>query len=209
MKELFLSDVDGTLVKGSLMLNHAGFLLENGLIEDNGIYSAWKQDVKNEDLIAHLAEHYRFEIIGKKIEDLHVSEYLSNFLADKRNVYSTLEYLNENKLKGHDIILVSGSPDFLIERLAKLYDFEFQASTYYKNRKGEFNGRVKGMYSKRQKQNFVKRIENLDSYKHITALGDTCSDDGLFMYSHYNILVDPSVQTKENIKSPINQLIFN
>lgn len=208
MKNLFLSDVDGTLVKGSLMLNHAGFLLDNGLISDNGIYESWKQDVKNEDLIAHLAEHYRFELIGKKVDDLYINEYLSNFLANNNNVYSTLEYLYNEKQKGNDIHLVSGSPDFLIERLAILYGFDWHSSKYYTNKNMEFTGKVKGMYSKRQKQNYVKKLD-LSGYTHITALGDTKSDEGLFMFGDYNILVDPSQQTKETIKVPIHELIFN
>lgn len=208
MKKLFLSDVDGTLVKRSLMLSHAGFLLKHGLISDNGIYDAWRQDVKNEDLISHLAEHYRFEIIGKTVNDLHVSDYLSTYLANNNNVYSTLEKLCEEKEKGNDVHLVSGSPDFLVERLAMLYGFEWKSSKYYTNKNAEFTGKVKGMYSKRQKQNYVKKLD-LSDYSHITALGDTKSDEGLFVFGDYNILVDPSQQTKETIKVPIHELIFN
>lgn len=210
MKKLYLSDVDGTLVKGSLMLNHAGFLLENKIIEDNGIYDAWIKDVKNESLIAHLAEHYRFEIINKKEEDLYIPDFMYLFFNRNDNFYSTIELLKEAKEMGNEVCLISGSPDYLVGYLASMYDFNFGASKYYKNKENLFTGKVKGLYSYTQKKNFVKKtFENINDYEQVISIGDTCSDGGLFIYGDYNILVDPSKETKENIKEPIHQLIFN
>ena len=48
MKNLILTDVDGTLTRKSVVLSHAGFLIEKGIIKDDGSFKAWKKDVKNE-----------------------------------------------------------------------------------------------------------------------------------------------------------------
>lgn len=46
MKNLILTDVDGTLTRKSVVLSHAGFLIEKGIIKDDGSYKAWKKMLK-------------------------------------------------------------------------------------------------------------------------------------------------------------------
>ena len=46
-RDLYLTDLDGTLTRKSLVLGHAGFLIKKGIIEDTGIYGAWSEDMNN------------------------------------------------------------------------------------------------------------------------------------------------------------------
>ena len=82
MKNLFITDLDGTLTKKSLVLGHAGFLIEEGIMTDTGIYQAWKEDLKNDKLIVALAEEYRHQIKGKTVKELQVADFVADFLAD-------------------------------------------------------------------------------------------------------------------------------
>ena len=185
-KSIILTDLDGTLTRKSLVLSHAGFLIEQGIIKDNGSYKAWLSDIKNESLIVEVAQNYRNEIIGMNIESLFAKKFVKEFYDKKSNWYSTMNLLKEHKERGSRIILITGSSDFLVKELAEILDVEFFASEY------EFNKEQKSLC-----------LEDIDLGYHneveVEAWGDTMSDSALFAYGDYNILVDPSKETLINI----------
>lgn len=193
---LFLTDMDGTLTKGSVVLDHAGYLIEKGLIKDDGSFKAWQQDVKNERLVVAVAENYRSQITGKKISELGVEEFVREYIkAD--TWYSTVFNLVSAKSNGHEVIIVSGSSDFLVQEVAKQLGFEGVGSKYLTDTEGRLTGEVVGMFGLEAKDSWITENVNKLDYDGLIGLGDTSSDYGIFKHCEYNILVEPTSETME------------
>ena len=209
MKKLILTDVDGTLTKKSIVLSHAGFLIENKVIDDDGSYQAWVQDMKNEHLITSVAENYRSQIVGLKESDMKAKEFIENFCKTKENWYSLFEKVECEK-KETEIVLITGSADFLIKHLADFLQVGYYATKYLKDENDCFTGEVIGMFSENQKDDCIQWNVNINEYSHIEAWGDTSSDYGLFKHADYTILVDPTKQTLETLitKQKIDKIIY-
>jgi len=201
-KQLFITDMDGTLTKGSIVLEHAGFLIEKGLIKDDGSYQAWNVDRKNEKLIVAVAENYRKEITGKTIDELHVDEFIQSALENESNWYSTLKNLQRERKQGHDVVIISGSSNFLVQGVAKALGFVGVGTWYYTDEQGRLTGEVNGMFGFEAKDKWIKENLDLENYVMVTGLGDTASDFAIFAHSDYSILVEP---TKETVQQAMEQ----
>ena len=198
MKSLYLTDLDGTLTRKSLVLGHAGFLIERGIIEDTGIYGAWCEDMKNEKLIVALAQDYQRQLNGKRIEDLMVHEFIEDFLGDENNWYNTLEMLVTARNFGDDVCLITGSGDFLVKELAEQLDFNWFATKYH-TENGILTGEITGMFADFQKDEAIRNNFDLSEYSVVIGLGDTASDYGIFKHCDVNYLVDPNKETLEKL----------
>lgn len=199
MKKLILTDVDGTLTKKSVVLSHAGYLIEQGIIKDDGSYKAWSQDMKNESLIVAVAENYRSQITGLKESDMQAQTFIAKFFAKTDNWYDTLGRIKDKQKEGYEVCLVTGSSDFLIKHLADILQCNYHATEYLKDENGCFTGNVKGMFSETQKDDCVQWNYNLNEYDEVEAWGDTASDFGLFKHATYKMLVDPTFETLKTL----------
>lgn len=197
MTNIYLTDMDGTLTKGSVVLQHAGHLIEKGLIKDDGSYQAWLLDVKNESLIVAVAENYRKEIMGLKIEELDVENFVTEMLADGENWYTILDELILAQAQGHRVIIISGSSDFLVEEVAKQLGFEGVGSEYLLDGDNKLTGEVIGMFGYEAKDQWITENVNFADYEKSFGLGDTVSDFGIFKHTSHNTLVEPTSHTME------------
>lgn len=199
MKKLILTDLDGTLTKKSLVLSHAGFLIEKGIIKDDGSYNAWCQDMKNESLIISVAENYRSQITGLKESDMQAETFVINFFLEGDNWYNTLGMLTKMQNKGCEVSLITGSSDFLVKHLADILQCDYHATQYLKDENGCFTGEIKGMFSETQKDNCIQSNYNFKEYSEIEAWGNTASDYGLFKHASRKVLVDPTFETLKTL----------
>ena len=197
-RDLYLTDLDGTLTRKSLVLGHAGFLIERGIIEDTGIYSAWCEDMKNEKLIVALAQDYQRQLKDKRIEDLMVHEFIEDFLGDENNWYNTLEMLITARNFGEEVCLITGSSDFLVKELAERLNFKWFATKYH-TENGILTGEITGMFADYQKDEIIRNNFDLSEYSVVIGLGDTASDYGIFKPCDFNYLVDPTKETLEKL----------
>lgn len=191
-----LSDVDGTLTRGSFVLDHAVFLHDRGIIDVGAEKDAWLNDPKNETAIASLAESYREGLAGKREEDIHVQEFLDGYMKNSSKFYSTLGNLKTFSGCGWEVQLVSGSPSFLINPFARAHGFYGVGSDYKKDSEGRFTGDVDGMFGGPAKRRFVKRL-NMGRFRRVIAYGDTASDAPLLDEADYKVVVAPSEETKK------------
>lgn len=208
MKKLVLSDVDGTILKGSLVLNHACMLHDKKVVNLGNLPAEWLDDMKNESKISALANGYRVAIKGMTIKDLLVKEYMEDVLSSNDNFYSTIGRLETHRENGYDIHLVSGSPDYLLKEFANHYGFKQVGSKYHRNRRGVFTGGLKLMAGSDAKREYVSSLK-LHEYSHITAYGDTVSDGPLFEFANHSVLVDPNLETESNLHSVIHEIVRN
>lgn len=208
---LILSDVDGTLVKGSLVLQHAVDLHESGFIDLGELPNQWVKDKKNEDLVTELANQYRLALVGEKLDGIRVKETMDRLFNAEGSFYSTLDRLVKSKQEGARVVLISGSPSYLVEALAKKFGFEFSASKFHTDNDNSFNGGIDLMATAEAKHNFISTL-NTSEYGEIVGVGDTVSDFPLFDASHRAILVAPSVETIEkaiNLDKKLDEIVYH
>ena len=199
MKKIIFTDVDGTLTRKSLVLSHAGFLIEKGIIKDDGSYNAWCQDMKNESLIIAVAENYRSQITGLKESDMQAQTFIIDFFLEGDNWYNTLGTLTKMQNQGCEVSLITGSSDFLVKHLADILQCDYHATQYLKDENGCFTGEIKGMFSETQKDECIQTNYNLEEYSEVEAWGDTASDYGLFKHASRKVLVDSTFETLKTL----------
>ena len=199
MKKIIFTDVDGTLTRKSLVLSHAGFLIEKGIIKDDGSYKAWSQDMKNESLIVAVAENYRSQITGLKESDMQAQTFIIDFFLEGDNWYNTLGTLTKMQNQGCEVSLITGSSDFIVKHLADILQCDYHATEYLKDENGCFTGEIKGMFSETQKDECIQTNYNLEEYSEVEAWGDTASDYGLFKHASRKVLVDPTFETLKTL----------
>lgn len=205
-RSVVLSDVDGTIVRGSLVLQHATALHNSELIDLGSLPSQWADDKKNEDLITALAIAYQKAITGMHISELGIEPFIDSICSNSESFYSALNRLVTLKNAGAEVWLVSGSPDFLVGSLANRYGFKTAASRYHKSDSGHFTGVIQGMFSAPAKREFVSTLD-LAGYNEIHAFGDTTSDVPLFEASSYSVLVAPNQHTRDTIGATVNEIV--
>ena len=201
-RDLIISDLDGTLTSKSLVLEHFGHLISKGIVKDNGSYEAWTKDMKNEKLIVECAMSYQRVITGLEINKLDVKNFVENFINNDSNWYlEVLETLEVARDFGNtDIVLITGSADFLVEELADQLGFDFFATIYKRDIKTNvLNGEIVPMFGDTHKDNIIKKHIDLHLYNEVVGFGDTSSDYGIFKHCHKNILVHPTKETLENL----------
>ena len=201
-KYAVLSDVDGTLTKGSFVLDHAVYLHERGDVNLRDLPEKWKRDPKNEKLIAELATSYKESISGMSEEDISVDEFIDDYMKNEKGFYKTLNQLKEFKKRGWEIQLISGSPDYLVRRLAERNGFYGKGSTYHKDDKGRFTGEVDGMFGAEAKEDYIRSLKP-NRFKRILGMGDTSSDEPIFDVSDHSTLVAPTEETARKIKASL------
>ena len=200
-KYLALSDVDGTITRGSLVLDHACFLHETSVVDLGELPEKWQNEPKNEQLITALAEAYRDGIIGHRVEDFKVLDFITKYVKNPRKFYSTLSTLVALRKRNWPVHLVSGSPDFLVKPFAKQFGFTGVGSVYDTDEKGHLTGSVKkGMFGGDAKRAHVSTLP-LKERARVLAFGDTMSDKPLFDAAHHSTLVDPTDETRENLSA--------
>lgn len=181
---IVLSDVDGTLLKGSLVLDHACTLHNKGIINLGDLPRSWISDPKNEHKIKELAQSYQKEIIGKTLEDMNVAEFINDLFNDETRFYSTINRIRAFLREGYSVHLISGSPTYLLDSFAERINRDFLSnvssspnvrntnvrssveipsevkvikvvgSTYHMTN-GKFNGKVDLMFTSKAKAEYV------------------------------------------------------
>lgn len=201
-----LSDVDGTLLQGSLVLEHAVSLHKQELVDLGSLPSQWLADRKNEHLISGLAEAYRDAIIGRSLEELGVDTFLDSLCDNDNSFYSSMNRLLDFRAAGSDVTLISGSPDYLVAPFAQRFGFDGVGSTYYQHDDGTFNGNVYGMFGADAKRKYVSGMQ-LHEDMNIHAYGDTPSDAPLFEAARYSVLVAPNDDTKTALAHTVDEIL--
>jgi phosphoserine phosphatase len=203
-KGIILSDLDGTILNTSLVLSHYGYLIKNNIVLDDGSFSAWQQDTKNDNLITNCAMSYQRAITGLHLKDLKIYSFISEFVKEKSNFNNEiLDFLITKKIEGYNITILTGSADYLAYELADIFNFECVATIYKRDFDDRLSGQVVGMFSQVQKSNFIEYHIDLHLYNDIIGIGDTVSDYGIFKHCNYNILVNPTKETLEGLITKI------
>lgn len=200
-------DIDGTLTREALMIKHFKQLVKYEVIDA----SVWDNQIKNvyEEYDKRFKEYDSYlyliaQVYKDKLKNInkYFNKYIVKNVVDKnwdivyKYTRSRIEY---HISKGHLIFFISGSPDFLVEEMAKKYEItDFKGTTYLTDDNNNFTGELVQMWDSkskyRQMQEFIKEY-NVDVEKSY-AYGDTSGDFSMLKHMKYGIAINP---TKELI----------
>ena len=203
-------DIDGTLFRNSLLIEHFLKLVEDGILdkkiwtdEIGPLYSKYENRLgAYEDYLNKSALAYQKAMVGldKKIVDKYAQIVLTE---NKDKVYNiTRNAVKKHIKEGYLIFFISGSPDFLVEGFSKLYEATDSISTsYIFDENNKFTGKVLPMWDGKSKLEAVGKLKekyNIDLSKSF-AYGDTNGDITMFQLVGYPHAVNPSFELIEKL----------
>ncbi|EEY35975.1 HAD hydrolase, family IB [Pseudoleptotrichia goodfellowii F0264] len=204
-------DIDGTIHRNSLLIEHFKMLVKYEYID----IMSWEGKVKEkfskwetrtgdyDDYLEELVETYVEALKNFKKEDM---DFIAKRVIDLRGnrVYKyTRERLEYHINKGHKVIIISGSPDFLVAKMAERYGVkDYRGSEYLVNDKGIFTGEVIPMWDAKSKKKAIADFcgkYDIDLGKSY-AYGDTTGDLTMFKKAGNAVAINPAKRLLEKLK---------
>lgn len=208
-------DIDGTIHRNSLLIEHFKMAVKYEYID----MLSWESKVKEkfqkwekrfgnyDDYLNELVEVYVEALKNLKSSDM---DFIAKRVIELRGerVYKyTRDRLEYHKKEGHKVIFISGSPEFLVEKMAKKFGVEdYRGAVYEVNEEGIFTGKVVKMYDKISKKRAVKKFVekyNINLSKSY-AYGDTTGDLTMFKEVGNPVAINPAKLLLDNIKMDKN-----
>jgi HAD superfamily hydrolase (TIGR01490 family) len=209
MKAAFF-DIDGTIYRDSLLTEHFKRLIKYELIDPRqwenkvkDLYTQWdKREGGYDEYLLGLVDSYVEAIQHITFEE---NEFTANQVINVKagRVYKyTRDRIKWHKEQGHKVIFISGSPEFLVSKMAKKYGADDFCGTIYHHENNRFTGETTPMWDSISKQKaidkFVEKykIKLEDSY----AYGDTNGDLTMMRAVGHPITINPAKGLLVNIK---------
>lgn len=213
-------DIDGTIFRNSLMIEHFKKLIKYEVInpviwhtEVKERYHEWETRYGDfEKYLELLAAVYIDELKG-------VNKTYIEFIASQViNVNGDMVYkYSRDKIKwhqdqGHKVFFISGSPDFLVGKMAEKYNVtEYRGTVYEVDDKNEFTGEIQRMWDSESKQRTLNELiekYNVD-LKNSYAYGDTTGDLSMLKMVGNPVAINPNralfdaLKLEENISDKL------
>lgn len=195
-------DIDGTLFRDSLMVEHFKKMIRYEVIDP----AIWYGNLK-ESYLEWERRYGEFEDYLEQLGDIYVEELKGinkdyiEFIASQviringEKVYRyTRSRIKWHKEKGHKIFFISGAPDFLVEKMAEKYEVtEYMASEYIVDENNNFTGEIVRMWDSKNKQKAINRL--VDKYEVDLdlsfAYGDTTGDLSMLKMVGHPVAINP------------------
>ncbi len=205
-------DIDGTLYRDSLMIEHFKKLLKYEVLDEalwhsnvKHTYENWKKRRGNyDDYLLELSAIYVESLKGlEKSKMDFVTDQVIKLKGDKVYMY-TRNKIREHKKSGHFVFFISGSPDYLVHRMAKRYGITECAGTkYHVDEKGRYTGEVSAMWDAGNKEKAINGLcekYDIDLSKSY-AYGDTNGDLSMFRMVGNPVAINPTRELIQNLKN--------
>ncbi|MBF8983325.1 HAD-IB family hydrolase [Lutibacter sp. B2] len=205
-------DIDGTLYRDSLMVEHFKKLLKYEVIDSSlwhkhakKTYRDWdKRQGNYDDYLLEIAQIYLEAMKGLNQQQV---DFISNQVVDLKGdrVYRyTRSRINWHKKQNHKIIFISGSPSYLVSKMAKKHEIlDFKGTDYLTDEKGIFTGEIVQMWDSESKQKSIltfKEKYNIDMEKSY-SYGDTTGDFLMLKMVGNPIAINPTKELLQTIKN--------
>lgn len=212
MRTAAFFDIDGTLFRESLMIEHFKKLLRYEVLDEALWHSNIKKNYENwqkrrgnyDDYMLELAAIYMNSMKGLEKEKM---EFITNQVVDLKGdrVYMyTRNRIAWHKDQGHAVIFISGSPDYLVHKMAQRYQItDCMGTRYIVDDEGRYTGEVEQMWDAKSKHgaidHFVEKYTvDLDSSY---AYGDTMGDLSMLKLVGNPIAINPSRELLQAINA--------
>lgn len=214
MNKAAFFDIDGTLYRDSLMIEHFKKLLKYEILDQSLWHSHMKQTYENwhkrrgnyDDYMLELASIYIESLKGlEKSKMEFVTSQVVDLQGDKVYMYtrSRIQWHLDN---GFKVFFISGSPDYLVNKMAQRYGVtDYIGSHYLVDENDRYTGEVLKMWDSESKflaiERFVERydIDLENSY----AYGDTNGDLSMFQLVGHPIAINPTRELMTNLQADV------
>lgn len=210
-KTVAFFDIDGTIFRNSLMIEHFKKLIAFEIINPELWYTKVKKAYEDwekryadfEEYLEILAGVYLEELKGVKRE--HIEFVADNVIeANWDMVYKySREQIEWHRKKGHEVFFISGSPDFLVSKMAEKYGAtEYRGTKYLVDSNNCYTGEIIKMWDSISKQRVLDEIidkYNVDLVKSY-AYGDTPGDLSMLRRMGNPVAINPNRELILKIK---------
>lgn len=167
-------------------------------------YEDWKKRMGDfDDYIDTLAEIYISSLKGLNKEHMDfIVDQVINLKGEQ--VYSYVrDRIEYHRQMGHKVFFISGSPDFLVEKMAEKYKVtEFIGTIYEVDANGCFTGDIKPMWDSENKNRAIAHL--IDKYEidlaKSYAYGDTNGDLSMLRKIGNPIAINPNYELLQQLK---------
>ena len=153
--------------------------------------NAWQnRELDYDDYLYTASKLYTKYISNKDILDV---EFVAKKVIEKesKKLYRyTRDRIKWHKEQGHKIIFISGSPDFLVEKMAEKLGADLWFASQYLNDGNKYSGEVIPMWDADSKKKILEKLPfNLDnSYSY----GDTTGDFTMLQMTGHPTAINPN-----------------
>lgn len=204
-------DIDGTLYRDSLMIEHFKKLVKYEVFDPylwhshvKLTYSMWKKRRGDyDDYMIELAELYINSLKGINMSEIEfIADQVINLKGD--SVYSyTRDKIEWHRRRGHKIFFISGSPEFLVSKMAVKYKAtDYRGTEYITDDEGRFTGSVIQMWDAESKDKAIRDL--VDKYNidldESYAYGDTNGDMSMLSHVGHPVAINPTKELLESIR---------
>jgi len=205
-------DIDGTLHRNSLMIEHFKKLVKYEVIDPRlwhsnvkYTYKEWRKRVRHyEDYMLELIDIYIEALKGRKKSDL---EFIGNQVIRLNGdiVYKfTRDRIKWHQDNLHKVFFISGSPTFLVSKMAEKFGIDaYRGAEYLLDQQGRFTGEVVPMWDSESKNKAIHQLEqdyNIDLTESY-AYGDTNGDLSMLRRVGRPIAINPTHELLDSIKA--------
>lgn len=208
-------DIDGTLFRNSLMIQHFKKLIKYEIIDPSiwyskikPVYEEWEKRYGDfEHYLETLAEVYIDELKGVNKSYIEfIASQVININGDMVYKFSR-EQIDWHKGQDHKVFFISGSPDFLVSKMAEKYGVtECRGTAYLVDDNNNFTGQIIKMWDSENKQRtlneFLERYEV--DLKNSYAYGDTVGDLSMLRMVGNPIAINPNREFLLSIREDEN-----
>jgi len=196
-------DIDGTIFRNSLMIEHFKKLNRYEVIDPaiwytrvKKVYEEWEKRFGDfEQYLEILAEVYIEELKGVNKSYIEfIASQVINVNGDMVYKYSR-DQIEWHKKQNHKVFFISGSPDFLVSRMAEKYGAtEYKGTIYKVDGNNHFTGEIIRMWDSESKQRVLDELiekYNVD-LKNSYAYGDTTGDLSMLRRVGNPVAINPN-----------------
>lgn len=217
-------DIDGTIFRNSLMIQHFRTLTKFEIIDPaiwhtkiKKVYNEWEARYLDfEEYLEVIAKAYLdslkgvdksyMEIIAAKVIDLN-GDMVYKYSRDR---------IEWHKREGHKLFFISGSPDFLVSKMAEKYGAdEYRGTLYVVDAENKFTGEIRKMWDSANKKTVISELikeYNVD-LSNSFSYGDTTGDLSMLRMVGNPIAINPnrelflSIREDEELKKKIDIIV--
>ena len=196
-------DIDGTIFRNSLMIEHFKKLITFEVIDPaiwytkvKKAYIEWESRFGDfEEYLEILADVYLEELKGIDRDYIEfIAAHVIEVNGDMVYKYSR-EQIKWHKDQGHKVFFISGSPDFLVSKMAEKYGVtEYRGTLYKVDEENKFTGEIVKMWDSESKQRVLNELiekYNIDLDKSY-AYGDTTGDLSMLRMMGNPVAINPN-----------------
>ena len=207
-------DIDGTIYRNALLIEHFKKMIKYELFDGlnyklrvEEAYTRW--DTRRGEYDTYLLDLTQLYVKAIKGLPIKYNDFISDqvLLLKGNKVYSyTREMIKWHKLQGHKVFFISGSPSFLVSRMAEKFEADDYCGSIYEidEKTNTFSGEItKPMWDSFHKreaiENFIKKYD-IDLSKSY-AYGDTNGDFSMLSLVGFPRAINPSKELINRIKN--------